>query len=353
MYSLTIASSVEEYRVTICESLLDVGGYDFVVADAYFEAVLSGKNILFIEANEANKQLSSVEKICQAFRDAGLTRGSKIAAIGGGIIQDLATLSCSLYMRGIKWDYFPTTLTGMMDSCLGGKSSINLGSVKNLIGNIYPPRQILIRPSFAETLPLTDKISGFCEAIKICFARGSEAFDGFLATTEKSDFRFHNKLDEQIFMALSAKKWFIETDEFDVKERQLLNFGHTFGHALEAATNFEITHGVAVGLGILAALNHPKSFQNDSTHRLKEYLFRTISPIGKDLDRIFTEVHWRIYEEALQSDKKNSRSALCHILPVAEGHLEKVFIPYSENAFQLARVAMQKTFDQVRYYRGN
>ena len=133
-----------------------------------------------VEANESLKTLAGCEEIVLALRAAGTTRGSCLVAIGGGCVQDAATLVASLYMRGIPWIYAPTTLMAILDSCIGGKSSINVGATKNLIGNIYPPQSVRIDPAFTETLTPEMVVSGLAEGVKICFAGGPEAFSRFL-----------------------------------------------------------------------------------------------------------------------------------------------------------------------------
>jgi 3-dehydroquinate synthase len=128
-----------------------------------------------------------------------------------------------------------------------------VGPYKNLVGTFHPPLRVLIDPALAETLPDDQKASGLIEAAKICFCRGEESFarhvscgPGVAMPTEA--------LERVIVNSLQAKKWFIEIDEFDKKERLLLNFGHTFGHAIEGATHYGVSHGIAVGLGILCAI---------------------------------------------------------------------------------------------------
>lgn len=348
MYKLKIASSVESYEVEIYTSGLDLAGYDFVIADAFFEGNLKLEKILYISATEDNKNLSTIERICEAMRKHGVRRNSHVAAIGGGVVQDLATLACSLYMRGIKWDYFPSTLTGMMDSCLGGKSSINVASTKNLIGNIYPPNKVKISTQLAESLPVEDMISGFAEAVKICFARGEESFSKFLSLVSVLPPLLADNLTQLIDHSLGAKQWFIERDEFDTNERQLLNFGHTFGHALEAASKYQITHGVAVAIGMLAATSHDNAFESTDTRKLTQFITELLRPIASDLVLHLENVDWRIFESALRSDKKNTKGALCHILPGPNGSLLKTLIPYEDLAINKAEAALRAAIEKVR-----
>ena len=163
-------------------------------------------------------------------------------------------------MRGIKWNYIPTTFLGMTDSCLGGKSSINVSKYKNLIGNFHPPYQIEIIPEFIKTLPKVELFAGLAESAKICFCRGDKFFNVYLSLSNyflKKD--LHNEdICNLLYHTLKIKKWFIEKDEFDKAERKLLNYGHTWGHALETATNFSIPHGLAVAIGMMASISFLK-----------------------------------------------------------------------------------------------
>jgi 3-dehydroquinate synthase len=226
-----------------------------ILSDSFFAPALAaaGVSATFIEATENIKSLEASPKIIENMRRLGANRRTELVALGGGIIQDVSAFIASIYMRGLKWTYVPTTLLAMVDSCIGGKSSINVGSYKNLVGTFHPPVRVLIDPELAQTLPIDQRVSGMIEAVKICFCRGAEAFDRHLSHLPELETNTVD-LEEIILNSLLAKKWFIEIDEFDKNERLLLNFGHTFGHAIEGASHYAVSHGIAVGLGILCAL---------------------------------------------------------------------------------------------------
>ena len=142
----------------------------------------------------------------------------------------------------------------MVDSCVGGKSSINVGPYKNIAGNFYPPDLVCIDTVFCSSLPRLQVLEGLCEAVKICFASTDDSLERYLSLANPLPKNTDSKaLKDVIALTLSAKKRFIEKDEFDEGVRLLLNFGHTFGHALEGASHYRISHGIAVGLGMLAA----------------------------------------------------------------------------------------------------
>lgn len=349
MYEIDVVSSTENYKVSIGVELGNLlQEFDAVIADRFFEGKHSFQQpVHWVDSRESNKNLLEVEAICAFFQQAHLTRNSKILAIGGGIIQDLATLAASIYMRGIKWSFLPTTLTGMMDSCLGGKSSINVGKTKNLVGNIYPPTQIFIDTAFVASLDSQSLTSGLAEGVKIVFARGPEAFSTFLENNASVEPNDSAALQKLIHLTLMSKKWFIEVDEFDREERQLLNFGHSFGHAFEAASNFSIQHGLGVAIGVLAALAHPAAAQTPNSQLLKHYCENLAAPHHKILKSALELTDWSVFNQSLRSDKKNTSDSLVLILPAQDEPLRKVQLPFAEDSLGIATLTMKSTIEQL------
>jgi 3-dehydroquinate synthase len=225
-------------------------------------------------------------------------------------------------MRGLRWSYMPTTVLAMVDSCIGGKSSINVGPYKNLVGTIHPPERVLIDPALARTLPDDQKASGLIEAAKICFCRGEESFAQHVAYGPSIGMS-SEALERLIVNSLSAKKWFIEKDEFDKKERLLLNFGHTFGHAIEGATHFAVSHGIAVGLGILAAneFERQRGVSYAGVARVKlleEHLYTMIS----EVPNLAAPLRAMSVDEVIErfgSDKKHGPQHFTLILTAGNG----------------------------------
>jgi 3-dehydroquinate synthase len=205
----------------------------------------------------------------------------------------------------------------MVDSCIGGKSSINIGGIKNLVGNIYPPKRILIGTDFCNTLSKADLNAGLAEAAKICFCKGNAEFQEFLRLTDLQD---DVALKDLIEFVLSTKKWFIEIDEFDKKERQLLNFGHTFGHALEVASNYEVAHGLAVALGMQAAIAFESNNRETSSieNQLFDYLMNLLQQanVTATVSELFDV---KKFKESFSNDKKHSSDVFRIILPNSHG----------------------------------
>lgn len=189
-----------------------------------------------------------------------------------------------------------------------GKSSINTRTVKNLIGNIYPPTKIYIDTDFLKTLSEIDYLCGLAEASKICFCKGEKEFKKFL---EFADSRKPDELAEMLVHVLDSKKWFIEIDEFDKAERKMLNFGHTFGHALEVATAHKIPHGLAVASGIKAAVFFESKKRDLSQLELELLGFE--AKLTAPLRDLLTpnEVDWYKYADAFKADKKAQCKRLC------------------------------------------
>lgn len=334
--SFNINSSTGAYNVLLGEGLIQevvaTQVHRIFLVDRRLVSQVAFVNdpIIAIDATEENKSLERIAPIIETLKRHGATRDTEIVAVGGGVIQDIATFVASIYMRGLRWHYCPTTLLGMVDSCIGGKSSINVGALKNLIGNFHPPASILTDLAFVHSLSIEQQTSGLMESVKICYARGSEAFSAYLdlqpAPPLKSKTAF--AIIEQ---SLTTKKWFIEIDEFDRAGRLLLNFGHTFGHAVESATSFAIPHGIAVGVGILmayryaqvAAILTPEGEARatrlaDHVQSLLQPMRHTLTPLaGISADELLKH---------FENDKKHSQSHYRIIVPVGDGDLQRLSI---------------------------
>jgi len=312
----------------------DIALIDRKVYELWFPLINSDQVIL-IDAVEDNKTLEYASYLIELMRENKVTRKSHVCAYGGGIVQDLSTFIASVYMRGLSWTYYPTTLLGMVDSCIGGKSSLNVGKFKNIAGNYYPPDEILIDIDFCKTLHINEKIAGLCEAAKICFAADSNTFDRYLkGFSGERDFLSSQQLFEVVALSLSAKKIFIEEDEFDEDIRLLLNFGHTFGHAIEGASKFSITHGVAVGVGMLAEIKlakRCKSLLTDSprTLTLISHIKWLLSHV-ENLVPLLEELNVSDAMLRFKSDKKHTADCYSVVMVNGDGYLEKTLIPINE-----------------------
>lgn len=330
--SFEISASSGSYRVTVGSGLLTdalrahVGAV--ILIDDYLTSVLpagEGK-VIYVNAVEGSKSLEQAAPIVAKLRELGAHRRTHLLAIGGGIIQDIATFVASIYMRGISWSYLPTTLLGMVDSCVGGKSSINVYGYKNLVGNFYPPTEVIIDLDFLRSLNAEQMIGGLCEAAKICYARSAEEFAAYLADAPAINMA-PAQAERIVIRSLRGKQWFIEVDEFDQKERLLLNFGHTFGHALEAGTEFRITHGVAVGIGMVVAEEYAKQqslLVPAGTERVGR-LTGHVETLLKELPQLAEELRSLdigLIAEKFDNDKKHHADQYRIVVPKGNGALE-------------------------------
>lgn len=322
---LRVSSSFGDYFVRISSGLrAEISAHSFGVVDERFVSTLLGANtaIVPLVVSEEAKTLNALERLLLNLDDLGMTKSDVPAAIGGGVIQDVATLAFSLYMRGVKWHYFPTTLMAMMDSCVGGKSSINLGSRKNRIGNFFPPQRVVIDPWFILSQDNVGIVSGLSEGSKIAYAAGPDILEEFVASPAAIRPSEDEQTSSLIGLSLKSKIQIIEEDEFDVGRRKLLNFGHSFGHALEAATGFQTPHGVAVALGMLSAIHHAGGKKSQTVESLREYLNLLLQKVQPALKAIEERIDWGVFSATLAMDKKNSRDQLVLVIPAPTGLLE-------------------------------
>ncbi|MHB1054059.1 MAG: 3-dehydroquinate synthase [Thiobacillus sp.] len=351
--SFDINSEIKPYQVKIGEGLLKAtlkaAGDRIFLCDSFFTDRLAscGCPVIPIDATEYAKSLDRMSEVIIRLRDSGATRGTNLVAVGGGVIQDVATFCASIYMRGISWKYLPTTLLGMVDSCIGGKSAINVGPYKNIVGNFYPPVEILVDPDLCGTLAVEQKVAGLCEAAKICYARGGDAFARYLALHPSAELNNVN-LSHLIELSLRSKKWFIEVDEFDRNERLLLNFGHTFGHAIEGAAQFAVSHGVAVGVGILAALHYAristgKETLPQSAVTLAAHIRGLLAHID-GLGGVLAATTEQDLFDRFAADKKHTSTAYTIVGIDQAGRLQRLALPRSPESENMIRA----TFNAIR-----
>lgn len=322
-----------------------------VIADAHFGPTLAaaGVEAILLEANEVTKGFEAIGGILVRLRKAGAGRNTHLWAVGGGAIQDAAAFVASIYMRGMAWTYLPTTLLGMVDSCIGGKSSINVGAYKNLVGTFHPPTSVLIDSGLTRTLSREQRIAGLAEAAKICYCRGADVFGEYLELGPDRA-AAPREFDPIIELSLRAKKWFIEVDEFDRAERLLLNLGHTFGHALEGASGFRLSHGVAVGVGILCALELSGRLSSSApggvAPALEAHLRGLLASLTQ-LPQILVDTDVAEVFDRLQADKKHEPEAYRFVTFDADGVVQTVRLPRTERTASVLADSVENTLEQL------
>ena len=236
---------------------------------------------------EERKVLDTVVDLCQKATQRAAKRNSTIVSIGGGITQDITGFMASVLYRGVGWIYVPTTLLAMADSCIGSKTSLNFGSRKNLLGTMYPPNRVIVHVPFVNTLPAGAFESGVGEIVKLHMLGGASHLRELRDELSALLARQMSIVQRATSASLEIKRQFIEDDEFDRGRRNLLNYGHCFGHALEAATDFAIPHGLAVVVGMrladLVACRRGLLSREEATARLHT-LYEPVMPAWPKLD---------------------------------------------------------------------
>ena len=198
-----------------------------------------------IEPGEDHKSLESFAMLQQIMLDNNFTRGDCVVAVGGGVVGDLAGFVASAYMRGVDFYNIPTTVLSQVDSSVGGKTAINFGGVKNIVGAFYQPKKVLIDPNVLKTLTPRMISNGIAEAVKMAATFDKNQFEELEAKEEITDFV------PIIANAIKTKAMVVEQDEKEAGLRKVLNFGHTIGHGIEIASEGELYHGESVALGML------------------------------------------------------------------------------------------------------
>jgi 3-dehydroquinate synthase len=223
---------------------------------APFAASLAAAGVAFVPAvfppGEANKSLEGLGRLYDVFAEAGLPRGGLVVAFGGGVIGDLAGFAAATWMRGVRLVQVPTTLLAQVDSGVGGKTAVNHAHGKNLIGAFHQPRMVVIDPETLRTLPAREVRGGMAEVIKYGAIRSKSLFDKL--DRDMNPAALPGIIEEIIEACCRIKSGIVARDERDFGERALLNFGHTFGHAIERRHGFgHYTHGEAVAFGMVIA----------------------------------------------------------------------------------------------------
>ena len=222
---------------------------DSGVPSAYAEAVVAAcrsPKLVTVPMGEGSKSLQTLEMLLSTMLSEGFTRTDAVVAVGGGVVGDLAGFAAAAYMRGIDFYNVPTTLLSQVDSSIGGKTAVNLGSVKNVVGAFHQPRGVLIDPDVLRTLPSRQISAGLAEAIKMAATCDAALFERM----EKEDLSAIS--DEIIVGALCIKRDVVQKDERESSLRRVLNFGHTLGHGYESAAALSgLLHGECVALGML------------------------------------------------------------------------------------------------------
>lgn len=338
----TVNSIFREYKVSFegYEEALtrEIKKGDIVIVDSNvfilypeLKKLTEDNKVFTIVANEMAKTYEQIGKLLTQIIEHGFSKTDRLIAIGGGVVQDITAFSSSILFRGVEWLFFPTNLLTQCDSCIGSKTSVNCGEYKNQLGGFYPPSSIFIDFGFWQTISEKEKSSGLGEMLHYFFVDGEDNLPRLQSEITNA------YLDDDILLtlvnrSLSIKRKMIEIDEFDRGPRNVFNYGHSFGHALESVTNYQIPHGIAVAYGMdLANIISAHEglidieLRNDIRLILKEVWKNTSLP----------EIDVSEYFEALSKDKKNVGKNIKVILTRGLGDMFKTTLIKSDEVENL------------------
>ncbi len=268
---------------------------------------------------EANKRWSTVGSILEAAASANLTRSDFFIALGGGVCGDMTGFAASVYLRGVPFVQIPTTLLAAVDASTGGKTGVDLGTGKNLAGAFHQPACVLFDPDVLKTLPGACVDEGKAEIIKHSVLAGGRLYEIALGGTLMDD------MEEVVALNVEIKRDFVQADPYDTGCRQLLNFGHTIGHAIEKCSGYTIPHGQAVAMGMVAETKAFIKLYNEKSEVL-EIIQSLLEKNSIKFDIPYTAQE---LAQAAIHDKKMASGNLNIIAPLGIGNCQLRSIPAS------------------------
>lgn len=349
---ISISSRLYNYSVAFIDDFQDtISAFEdtcvYVIDKNVYElyqkkfAGLKESRIYLMDAVESKKNMDTVMDIISFMKGLSMKKNWRVICFGGGITQDVTTIASNLFLRNVEWYFFPTTLLSMCDSCIGGKCGINLGEYKNQIGVFYPPKKIFIDTRFIDTLTKSDYINGWGELLKFSLTSDRTFYETLKKETQFVPCR---NIRSYISWGLETKKQVIEADEFESDLRRILNYGHTFGHALEAYTHNEVPHGKGViwGIDVVNYLAWRKGLISEEyCYDVKGLIRQAFLPTELVIDcpeKLF---------EIIKTDKKVKGDVLNFALPDGFSHLGVYPIKIDED---LKRLFMDYIADTHDYY---
>jgi len=276
---------------------------------------MSNLQIFEIPQGETSKSMEIAYSILDEMVNSKVTRNCLVIALGGGVVGDLAGFVSSIYMRGVDYIQIPTTLLSQIDSSVGGKVGINSTTMKNAIGSFYQPKMVLIDPDTLKTLSKREFNNGLAEMIKYAMISDKPLFNALLQEELPHD------LTDYIERCIRIKKEFVINDVYDHGERQILNFGHTIGHAIEKNSNLSLLHGESISIGMVM-MSKKYNYYPDLVKMLSKYSLPTNYEYNKE----------DLYKH-IQTDKKSSNKYLNIILVknIGEGFIKRIKIEEIKN----------------------
>ncbi len=340
MFDFKVKSQIRNYSVKFIDNSIsilnkEIKNGDVLIIDKEIKRIypelvnsIPKRNLLIsISAHEKQKSYEGLIPIIQELIEKGFRKNNRLIGIGGGITQDIIAFTASIMYRGVDWIFFPTTLLAQGDSCIGSKTSINFGEYKNQLGGFYPPSKIYIDLNFLDSLSNSELQSGLGEMSHYFVVSGKKDFFEF-KENYKEAFSKKSVLAKMIGRSLGIKKDYIERDEFDQNERQVFNYGHSFGHAIESLTDYSVPHGVAVSFGMDIAnfisikkeLLNPKirldirellqkiwegyEIKHLNVNEFRSILAKDKKNIGNELRLILCRGYGKVFKASVKNDEK-------------------------------------------------
>jgi 3-dehydroquinate synthase len=266
----------------------------------------TGWKTIVVKAGEQHKTQATVDRIIGELIKFEADRKFTVVGVGGGVITDLAGYAASVYMRGLRFGFFPVSILAMVDASIGGKNGVDVGPYKNLVGVIRQPDFLVYDSSFLASLPSQEWTNGFAEIIKHACIKDASLFDELEKKSVEEYRRDQASLDKLIQRNAEIKCGVVQNDEFEKGERRLLNFGHTWGHAIETKLNIPHGHAVSIGMVVACRLSEMITGFNE-TERVAALLQRYGLPVSADVDK--AEVF-----NVLKMDKKKDSASMNYVL---------------------------------------
>lgn len=323
-------ASVDYYFNGSFNQLADVtdAANSFIITDEnIFKAHSSkfkGWNTIVLKPGEAYKIQATVDSIIEQLIEMGADRKSTLVGVGGGVVTDITGYIASVYMRGIRFGFVPTTILAMVDASIGGKNGIDVGVYKNMVGVIRQPAFLLYDLSLLQSLPVKEWENGFAEIIKHACIKDAELFEE-LEQYSLSYYQTNTEaLQKLIERNASIKTKVVQEDEFEKGDRKLLNFGHTIGHAIE--NKYKLMHGHAVSIGMVAAAKISEeinNFYSVDKERLLKLIQQYNLPVSFSFDKAKAF-------ETLKKDKKKEQDVMQYVVLNKIGEASVMNIPMKQ-----------------------
>jgi 3-dehydroquinate synthase len=296
-YEVSIGVEWRSVLADICSRYSQI----LIIAPLSMKEILSldDDRVFFTADGEAQKELSEVIRIWDRLSELSIGRKGAIIAIGGGATTDLGGFVASTWLRGIDWFAIPTTLAGMVDAAVGGKTGINTSAGKNLVGSFYSPQSVDIDLTFIETLSDRDFAAGLAEVVKTGLIADASILDLLESCASLEEIRGHSA--ELIAKSVAVKARVVSADFREGRIREILNFGHTFGHAVEKMSGYQLRHGEAVSIGTLFALYLTEEL-GELDPAVTDRARKILTTIG--LPTHVQEYEWKPALELMYGDKK-------------------------------------------------